>query len=179
MEEKKVLVAYGTRYGSTRIVAGDVEEFLKEKGHQVDVVNLRKERVSEKLEDYDLVVSGSSVAIFSWVGKVKRFLRRCRRVGVPTVVYICCGTAIESPERAAVRFLNRVMNRIGLKPVWAQAICPVIDFRPNLGLSKKLKKRIRGIIQTMAKDNFLENGLMDFRNRDRFNNFLVKIGECL
>ena len=172
---KQVLIAYGTRYGSAEIVADDIGSYLKGNGLQVDIVNLREEKFLGNLRDYNLVIAGSSVAMFSWVGKVKRFLKKCRKAGISPVVYICCGTAIESPEKAQTRFLDKVIQKIGLNPVLTQSIAPVIDFRPEQGLPEKTKKHINRNIRGMAKENFLESGLMDFRNKDRFNNFLEEI----
>ena len=179
MAEKKVLIVYATRYGSTRIVAGDIQEFLQDKDCDVEVVDLGKERFSGNLMDFDLVIAGSSVAMFHWKRTVKKFLGKVRRAGISAVVYVCCGTAIASPEKARSRYLDRIIDRIGLNPVLSQPISPVIDFRPEQGLPIKLKKRIRGVIQGMAKERFLENGLMDFRNKTRFTGFLDSILDTL
>jgi len=175
MNEKRVLVAYGTRYGSARIVARDIAEAFGQLGHRVDLADLRKDRVRERLDSYDLIVAGSSVAMFMWLGAVKRFLRRSRRSAVPTAVFICCGTAIDEAPKARERFLDRVIDKIGLEPVMAQPVPPVIDFRPEVGLSEGLKKRISGTIKAMAKDDFQPDGLMDFRNRDEFQEFLKRL----
>ena len=177
--EKQVLIAYGTRYGQAGIVADDIGAFLENKGFSVDIVNLRKEKFSGNLKNYNLVIAGFSVAMFSWIGKVKQFLRKCRKTGISPVVYICCGTAIESPDKAQTRFLDKVIQKIGLNPIFSQPIAPVIDFRPGLGLPENKKKHITGTIRGTAKDNFLESGLMDFRIEDRFNNFLEKILDIL
>jgi len=172
MAKKRVLIAYGTRYGSAGIVAGDIQAFLEDRGVDVDLIDLGKDRFEGNLKDYDLVITGSSIAMFSWIGRVKRFLKKIRQAGVPAAVYICCGMAIDSPEKAKRKYLDKLMHRIGLKPVTTRAISPVIDFRPEQGLPVKLKKRISGIIQGMAKDRFIEDGLMDFRDKDRFRRFL-------
>jgi menaquinone-dependent protoporphyrinogen IX oxidase len=173
---KKVLVAYGTRYGAARIVARDISEYLGNAGAQVEVVDLKKDKPSGKLPDYDLIVAGSGIAMISWVGSVKRFLKKCRKSEVPTAVYITCGTAIDDVAKAREKFLDKVLSRIGLEPVASQAICPIIDFRPGEGLSESVKKRIAGTVKAMAKDDFREDGLMDFRDKERFKGFLEKLG---
>jgi menaquinone-dependent protoporphyrinogen oxidase len=175
---EKVLVAYGTRYGSTAIIAREIADYLKGTGVSADLVNLKKDRVGGKLTDYRLVIAGSSVAMFSWVGAVKMFLRKCRKAGVPTVVFISAGTAIESPEKASERFLNKTVGRIGLKPLFSQSFAPVIDFRPG-GVAPGTKKRISELVKTMAKESFQENGLMDLRNKEQFDRFLKKISDWL
>lgn len=173
-----VLVAFGTRYGSTAILAGEIAEYLKGMGLSVDLVDLKKGRVGKKLTDYRLVIAGSSVAMFSWVAAVKTFLRKCRKAGVPTVVFISAGTAIESPEKASERFLYKTIGRIGLKPLFTTSVAPVIDFRPG-GIAPGKKKRISELIKTMAKESYQENGLMDLRDREQFDQFLKKISDWL
>ena len=178
MENKKVLVAYGTRYGSAGIAAGDIRDFISGLGHEVTLVNLRKEKAPSLPGGYDLVVAGSSVAMFSWIGRVKSFLRRCARAGVPTAVYITAGTAIEDPGKARERFMDRVIARAGLSPVQILATGPVIDFRPG-GLDPKVKGRIRGTIEAMLKDDFQPDGLMDTRDMAVFNGFLESLKAVL
>lgn len=176
---KKILIAYGTRYGSARIVAEDIAEFLGNKGAQVEVVDLKKGRPSAELEEYDLIVAGSSVAMFSWVRAVKQFLRKCRKASVKTAVFVTCGKAMGDFENAKAKYLNKVTDRIGLQPVLSQPISPIIDFRPDEGLPTGLKGRIKGTIQGMAKDDFREDELMDFRDEERFKGFLEKLGEFI
>ena len=176
MAQKKVLVAYGTRYGSAKIVAQDIVEFLKDCPAEIDLVDLRKDGFTGSLGTYDLVIVGSSVAMFMWLGKVKRFLKKCRKAEVPTAVYITCGTAIEEEEKARSKFLDKTLGRIGLEAVVSRPIPPVIDFRPEEGLPAKVKNRIKNTIQTMAKDRYKEDGLMDFRDPEQFKSFLEELG---
>lgn len=176
MTGKKVLVAYGTRYGSARIVAFDVKDFLEKSGNEVTIVDLRKETAPGSLKDFDMIVAGSSVAMFSWISAVKRFLKKCSKSKIPTAVYICCGTDIDDPGKARERFMNKVLAKVGIQPVLTETISPIIDFRPDEGIPEKLKKRIKSTIKAVAKDNFQENGLMDLRDQERFGKFLENLG---
>lgn len=179
MAGSKVLVAYGTRYGSARVVAEDVKEYLEKLGNDVVVVNLRKQKMPGNLPEYDLIVAGSSVAMFSWIPVVKRFLRKCSRTKVPTAVYISCGTDIDDPGKARSRFLDKVLDRIGISPVLSETIGPVLDFRPGSGIPEKLKKRIKSIIKELARDRYQEDGLMDLRDPERFDTFLRNLAGLL
>lgn len=179
MADKKVLVAYGTRYGSAAVVANDIADYLKGRGAEVDIADLRKEGFNGALDAYDLVVAGSSVAMFMWLGKVKRFLKKCRKAGVSTAVYITCGTAIEDEEKARNKFLDKTLNKIGLEPAASRPIPPVIDFRPDGGIPAKVKNRIKNMIQTMAKDRYKEDGLMDLRDPEKFKACLEELGALM
>ena len=179
MSKKNVLIAYGTRYGSARIVASDIAEHLERKGHGTTLLDLRREAAPKDLASYDFIIAGSSVAMFSWVGKVKGFLRKCVRSGAATAVYITCGTAIDSVEKARTRFLEKVLARTGLNPAATGIVEPVIDFRPGEGIPEPLKSRIKGTVAAMAKDSYAEDGLMDFRDKGRFESFLSDLDGAL
>jgi len=178
MAEKTVLVAYATRYGSARIVAEDIRSHMEGSGVKVALVDLRKDRVPGNLKDYSLVVVGSSVAMFSWMAAAKNFLRKCKRAGVRPAIYITCGMAIEEPEKAISKFMDKVVKRTGVKPVLTEAIPPAIDFRPG-GIPENVKKRIKGTIQAMLKDEYQDDGLMDKRDAEKFNVFLGELVDFL
>ncbi len=179
MDGKKVLVAFGTRYGSAKIVADEVKEFLEKRSHDVTLVNLRKDNIPGTLQDYDLIVAGSSVAMFSWIPAVKRFLKKCSNLKVPTAVYICCGTDIDDPGKARERFMNKVLERVGIKPVLTETISPILDFRPGIGIPEKQKNRIKSTIKAVAREKYQEDGLMDLRDKERFGTFLENLAGLL
>jgi menaquinone-dependent protoporphyrinogen oxidase len=69
--EKKVLVAYGTKYGATGEIAERIGAVLQEAGLRVDV--RRADRVGD-LALYEAVVLGSAVYIGRWRKEAARFL---------------------------------------------------------------------------------------------------------
>jgi len=179
MAQKKIVVAYGTRYGSTRIIAGEVAEFLKQKGCLTELVDLRSRGVRSRLEDFDMAVVGSSIAMFSWITKVKAFLRKCKKTGIPTAIFISSGMAVDDPEKAKTKFMDKIIARNQIRPIAAEAFAPVIDFRPGSDVPEKTKKRIKGTIKAVAKDRFQEDGLMDLRDKDQFESFLAELAASL
>ena len=42
MSENKVLIAYGTRYGSTEEISQDIAKILQDKGVNCDIINLKE-----------------------------------------------------------------------------------------------------------------------------------------
>ena len=71
----KTLIAYGTRFGATAKSSEVIAKTLKEKYNlEVDILDL-KEKKKMDLSIYDNVIVGSSVAMFSWSKKAKRFLK--------------------------------------------------------------------------------------------------------
>jgi len=82
-----VLVAYATKYGSTRQVAEGITAALREAGASVSVVPAGT--VREPVGRCDLVVLGGALYSGRWHRDAHRFLKRHRREldGVPVVVF--------------------------------------------------------------------------------------------
>lgn len=71
-----ILVAYATKYGTTKEVAETVGAVLTERGYSVDV---RPAREVRDLSGYAAVVLGSALYFFMLHGDAKRFLARNRK----------------------------------------------------------------------------------------------------
>ncbi len=75
MEKKKVLIAYGTRYGATASTAEEIAKVLQSEGHEVNVVNLKNEKVKD-ISEIELVIIGSGMKMDMWTSKAKDFLKK-------------------------------------------------------------------------------------------------------
>ena len=71
-----VLIAYGSRYGSTEEIATKLAGYLGDKGIEATILNLKKEKKWPNLEGYDGVIVGSSVKITKWMNEPIEFLRK-------------------------------------------------------------------------------------------------------
>jgi menaquinone-dependent protoporphyrinogen oxidase len=69
----RVLVAYASKYGSTKGIAEFVGEKLRQEGMQVDVQEVGTVR---NAADYDAFVIGSAVYMFHWLKEAKRFVSK-------------------------------------------------------------------------------------------------------
>lgn len=81
-----VLVAYATRYGSTKEVAEAVEQSLREAGVGTDIQPLKSVK---SLDPYAAVVMGAPLQMFRWHKDAHSFLKRHRDAlaGVPVAVF--------------------------------------------------------------------------------------------
>ena len=75
MENKKVLIVYGTRYGATKGTVEEIAKILEEEGLNVKVVNAQEEKV-KSIAEFELVIVGSGMKIERWVGKAEGFLKK-------------------------------------------------------------------------------------------------------
>lgn len=86
---KKILIAYGSKAGSTAEVAEAIGEEMKSKGAEVSVQPV--ESVKD-ISEYDAVVLGSAVRAFRLLGNTRRFIRRHKKAlqQVPLAYFLVC-----------------------------------------------------------------------------------------
>jgi menaquinone-dependent protoporphyrinogen oxidase len=94
--DKKILVAYGSKRGSTAEIAERIGETLRQKGLQVDVLDAG---TVNDLTPYSKIILGSSVYIGRWHKKAVRFLKKNIEVleKLPVWLFICGPTGPGNP----------------------------------------------------------------------------------
>jgi menaquinone-dependent protoporphyrinogen oxidase len=75
MENTKILIAYGTRYGATKSTSEEISKVLQGEGFEVRVVNLKEEKVKD-ISKFELVIIGSGMKMDMWTSKAKAFLNK-------------------------------------------------------------------------------------------------------
>ena len=75
----KVLICYGTRYGSAGEIAENIGEILRESGNTVEVANLKKDKVKD-LESFDFIIVGSGIQMGRWTKEPLKFLKKNRDI---------------------------------------------------------------------------------------------------
>jgi menaquinone-dependent protoporphyrinogen IX oxidase len=73
---KKVLIVYGTRYGSTEEISRDIAKFLLEVGIETELVNLRttKSKKWPQIDEFDGIIVGTSLKMNKWKKEAKSFI---------------------------------------------------------------------------------------------------------
>lgn len=91
---ERALVCFGTRYGSAGEIAEKIAESLRERGAQVDVVDLKKGKV-KNLATYDLVVIGSGIQMGKWTKHPLKFIKKNRDTlsHKKVALFVSCMTA--------------------------------------------------------------------------------------
>jgi menaquinone-dependent protoporphyrinogen IX oxidase len=123
----KTLLVYGTRFGATEKSSEVIAKVLEEQfNHEVDVVKLSSQTGEIDLGNYDNVIIGSSLAMFSWTKRPKKFLKEDFS-GKKVFVFISSAALtyqakldgnMEKYEKWKKRFLDNVVNRkLNVKPV--------------------------------------------------------------
>lgn len=93
---KKILVAYGSKRGSTAEIAEKIGETLRQKGLQVDVLDAG---IVNDLTPYNKIILGSSVYIGLWHKNAVHFLKKNIEIleKLPVWLFICGPTGSGNP----------------------------------------------------------------------------------
>lgn len=123
-----ILVAYGTKRGSTREVAEAVAAALREEGLEVEV---RAAAETRAVERYDAVVLGGALYIGRWHRDARRFLARHRSAlaELPVAVFAMGPRTLAEKDVAESRAqLDRALAEVPeVQPVAVAVFGGVID----------------------------------------------------
>jgi menaquinone-dependent protoporphyrinogen oxidase len=120
-----ILVAYATRYGSTREVAEVVAESLRDNGLAVDLAPIRDVRSPAS---YDAVVLGAPLYMFRWHKDARRFLSRHRPALMERSVAIFAPGPVHDPHDekewrdSQAQLDKELANHPWLKPVAVEIV---------------------------------------------------------
>ena len=97
---KKVLIVYGTRYGSTRFTANKLSKEIEKHGIKTKVLDLKKDDwVSPK--DFDGLIVGASVAMFKWAKEPVKYLKKFKEnIKIPLGIFISSAMSVAEREGA-------------------------------------------------------------------------------
>jgi len=164
----KVLVCYGTRYGSAGEIAENIGEILGSRGATVEVVNLKKGKTKD-LESYDLVVIGSGIQMGRWTKEPLKFLKKNRetlsRKKVALFVSCMSATKPETSDQGHTDYLDKIiLDFPEIVPISMGLFGGVID-------TTKGNRMIKGIMKSLVKEMVGEDEeqpeRIDLRDWDR------------
>ena len=166
--DKKVLVAYGSKYGATAGIAEKIGQVLTETGLEVDVLPAEKAR---DLSPYGAVVLGSAVYIGSWRKEAARFLESNEKKLAELPVWLFSSGPLD--EGDPVELLDGWRLPKGLEPV-ANRIKPrdVAVFH-GAAFMEKMNRLDRFMLTN------IKAKMGDFRDWQSISLWATSIGEAL
>jgi len=144
--DKKVLVAYASKYGSTGGVADAIGKELCNRGAAVDVCMLKN---IGDLNPYRSVVVGSAIYRGKWLPEAVDFVERNRGVlgQVPVAYFLVCITMSEPTEenrRKVLAYLDPVLKAVPqVQPLKIGAFAGALDYS-NLSGPIKVIMKLKG-----------------------------------
>ena len=126
----KTLIAHVTAGGATEMYANVIAETLRANGCDVDVVNLRREKVDD-LSGYSSVVLGTGVRMSMVYRRARSFLARSDLEGKPLGIFLSSAMALDKPDEAREKFLDPLVRKNGLSPVMHDAFPGKVPLGPG------------------------------------------------
>ncbi|MFW9869787.1 MAG: flavodoxin domain-containing protein [Candidatus Thorarchaeota archaeon] len=174
---EKILICYGTRYGSTTEVVREMSKTAKELGAQVDVVNLEKGPPFPAPEDYDLVIIGSGIRQGQWKNEPLEFIeQKLEQLSRTNVALFVVSGYAGNPDRVAeaqAEYLDSMPEKYpGLSPISTALIGGVFEF-------KKYNLVIRALVKNIVKSQMPPGEeipeKIDFRDWDMIHDWIKQL----
>ncbi|MDD3406963.1 MAG: flavodoxin domain-containing protein [Methanomicrobium sp.] len=93
---KKILIAYATRYGSTKEIAEFMSKTLSEDGYTALAKDIND---ITDISGYDFIIAGSAIQMGKWLPEAREFMQAFKNQlnNVPLFVY-SCGITLNNPD---------------------------------------------------------------------------------
>jgi menaquinone-dependent protoporphyrinogen oxidase len=173
----RVLICYGTRYGTTTEVVEEMKKTAEELGVQVDVVELKKKTLFPEPEGYNLVIVGSGIQAGRWtketLGFIKQKLHTLSKTKVALFVVSGYAGNPDMVDRAQIEFIDKIVEEYpGLSPVSTALIAGMFDFKKyNFAVRALVKKIVKS--QTPPGEEVPE--IIDFRDWDMIRDWIKEL----
>ena len=158
--DNKILLAYATKYGSTREVAEVIGQVSCQAGATVDIKCIKNVK---DLSDYDAVIIGSAIQYDQWMPEARKFVTTHQNnlSKIPVAFFFTCLTLSSQTEKAehqAMAYSDKLYAlHPQIKPFSVGRFAGVLDYRKMSFFSRLIA---RGILTIFG----VKEG--DYRNWD-------------
>jgi menaquinone-dependent protoporphyrinogen oxidase len=177
LTDKKVLIVYGTRFGSTEGISEKIAALIKEKGIKADIFNLKK--TSDKniptFDRYDGILIGTGIKVGQWTKEVKDFINTHKDAlnsfrGAKGF-FVSSGFAAdpEKYEKIKIEYAKGALEKAGVKVDCFDAFGGLMDFTKSSKMSWLDKKILKSVAKNDPKLDF--NGWNDLRDWKKIEKF--------
>jgi len=177
MAGKKVLIVYGTRYGSTEGISEKMAELLRGKGAEVDIFSLKTtaEKEIPKFDHYDGILIGTGIKMGQWTKEVKDFVTKKKEelnsFNGPKGFFVSSGYAANPKmyEKVKNEYTKDALEKTGVKVDSFDAFGGLMDFTKSSRmnwLDKRILKSVAKNDPQISLDGC--NDLRDWKQIERF-----------
>ena len=179
MISKKVLLVYGTRYGSAEEISEKMADLLREKGAEVDIFNLKTtpEKEIPAFNNYDGILVGTGIKMGQWTKEVKDFVtakkEELNSFKGHRGFFVSSGYAAdpEMYEKVKIKYTKDALDKIGVKIDYFDAFGGLMDFTKSSRMSWLDKKILKSVAKNDPKINL--NGWSDLRDWQQIEKFIL------
>ncbi len=182
----KVLIVYGTRYGSTEEIAQEIAKVLEKKRLEPTLYNLgiTKPKSWPGLEEFEGIIVGTSLKVNSWKKQVKTFLdkHKTELKNKKFGMFTCGAWAIAEPLEAYGDIIDRLEKNYKLKADIQNAFKGVLDFSQDSTVGRAGKMALKLTALGLEKDKGIlvnQKARNDFRDWDKIRRFAVNFAGLL
>jgi menaquinone-dependent protoporphyrinogen IX oxidase len=183
---RKILIAYGTRYGNTKEISQEIAKTLKEKGLEPLLYNLGvgKTKYWPNLDDFDGIIIGTSLKVNAWKKEVKNYLKKYKKQlkDKKFGIFTCGAYAIGAPKEAYEDIPNRLDENFELTADIYDAFGGVMDFSEDSNIGRTGKSILKLVAMGFTKEFNMEfdmQGANDCRDWDKIRSFAENFAEKL
>lgn len=173
---KKILLAYGTRFGSTKEVSEELATLFEKVGFDSCLVNLKKTLREQwpSPKEFGGILVGSSIKKGQWMKEPKLFLEKNKEYLSDEIllgIFISSGFAADPDKRPKIKkeYIETVLNELDIQANMYDAFGGVID----LSKSSKMSWLDKKIMEKISKNDpaIKENKRNDLRDWNRIRAF--------
>jgi len=177
----KVLVIYGTRYGTATEIAEEIARVIKDEGIEVDLTDARRLKDCD-ITPYDLIVVGSGIKMGKWTKKSLKFLQNNKEAlaSKKVALFVTCGAANkeETREEGQEKYLDEVAQKNLInEPVATGLFGSLYDPDANGGMMYKFTMRF--IKKDLEKQGIDTSKRLDYRDWDEIRNWARNLADML
>ncbi|MFX1277338.1 MAG: flavodoxin domain-containing protein [Promethearchaeota archaeon] len=178
----KVLILYGTRYGTTKGIVDEIEKVFQENNIDTKVYNLKEHSLKDipPLTDFNGVLIGTGIKIKMWTKDVKKYVQKkkaeLKQIQNKLGFFICCGTATKKEEigSAIEQFITPKLEKLNLKPALIDAFGGAYDLREESLMGSMSKKIMMAALKEEKGMETVESKLYDYRDWDHVREYTNK-----
>ena len=182
----KILIVYGTRYGTAAEIAEEIGKTIKNRGIQVEVIDAKKVAKDHDLSPFDMIIVGSGIKMGKWTKEALKFLKDNKKTlsTRKVALFVTCGDANfeETRNRAWENYLRKVAEEnLENEPVSMGLFGSVYDPNAKHGLVYKLamllyKSAMKSQLDKMGIDT---SEKVDFRDWDEIREWANRLVDML
>ena len=183
----RVLILYGTRYGTTKEISDEIEKVIQEKGIATESYNLKE--VNPKnippLDQYDGIIIGTGIKMGMWTKSVKSFIKKrkneLKRQETSFGFYVCCGEAAKENNisKAIEKYITQKLVKVGIQSALFDAFGGAYDLREGSLVTGMTRKIVIGIMKEEEGIEDPEGEIYDYRDWEQIKYFATQFVELL